>query len=659
MAVFGDLAHKFYDLGINVLPIVENKRPPKGFTFKKWLYEKQTEDDIDKLVSEHGHCPGIAVVCGPVSGICGFDYDYKYDEKKMPPEFNKKKYELEYAKIELEIRRQLPDWALAKKAKEGWTSFYKCESNFETITCDRNSVRVFDFKATGYIVIPPSFHSFVDGKAVHYSWIVGDPMDDFIDLPQLDINIIKDLKLAFQDKQTAPASGRHGNIFKYAMNILQIESDIKKVAQMMMDFDAKEHKEETKGLYFMDKNHVGADAFKYAVGWANRIKHFMDSKSIKPQKAVVNETDTWDYFLESQFYDLKKCILDKKVYTKKAKDHPWIPITSVIKVLRSYATRKGLPKTQVEDEIERYVYERDKLDFRCEIPEWDGEDYIGEMCIRLKSQYFTGLEIAEIFREWGSKIFARVEDSRNQNRCIILKGPQNIGKDTWVRNLCEGFDPYYRPIVPPDTNKDWLEIISSLFIIHIEEFDQTAKVDIPFLKSIITQPSVYFRESYGRDPSKKTTAPSFIATVNPDDFFRDPTGNRRFAVIPLDSIDFNYPHGVSLKIMSQFRHYHRQGGYKLDSEIERKIKYLIDSLTPESNEVTIEELWLEKSKSKIAFSTGKYLTQSDASEIFMTISRLIGVTPTKVRRTIKSKDYQKTVGNQRVWSAEVHNDSKS
>jgi len=660
MGVFGDWAGKYNDLGINVIPIVENKKPPQdGFVFKKWLTQKQTEEDIENLIMAYGHCPGIAVICGEVSGVSGFDFDFKYDASRMPSEITEKKYNMEFSKIDTEFKKHLPDWTLAKKAKHGWTVFYKWSPRHYTIPVDRHKVRLFDFKATGYIVIPPSFHSFPDGKELFYSWICGDPMDEFNSLPELDISIVEDFKEAFGTRSKS-LGGRHGEIFKYAADLVRIEVDDKIIAEKIMSYDISINASDKKGPYFKDKDHVGGDPKAFALKWVSRIRSFVEAKPTG-EKTRSFGVGAWDHFIESTIGEIKKDILSKKLFFRKTQNADWDLVEGIEKVFKSYAKTKGFSKGDVPDELARYCFEKAEETFLCEIEAWEGVDWIQEISKSIKSPAFNTREIRDILLHWGTGIFSRINSGgESQNRCLILKGQQGIGKDYLVRELLKSFKPYYEVVSPPDQKKDWFEVVSRIYVAHIEEFDQTGNTSVALLKSLITQESVFFRESYGKAPVNGRTAISFISTVNPDNFFRDSTGNRRYVVLPVDEINHGYPKGKSKQILAQFKSvFDKIGHFQLPAETEEKIKYIVEALTPDRTDQEIEQIWAQRAAAvidqRMKFGSKNLenimlLDQDAAGPIISDIARLTDVRSKTVRNILKTKGYQRRFSTGRFWA---------
>ena len=668
--VFAGYAQRYFELGMNVVPIGGNKKTHNGFKWERWQTVKQTQEDIDAMVEKHGDAPGIAIICGEVSNLVGFDFDYKFNAQKMPPELEEKKYEKDYRQAEQMIRQYIPPQEAVKKAFEGWTTFYRWSKDNVTTTCDRNGVRLFDFKANGYIVMPPSFHSVKDGKEIYYNWINGDSesLTSLDPIPQM---VVDELKFSMSNGARSSEqmkNSRHGRVFLFTIQLCKTSTDENEIVEAMIAYDKKVNSIDPKGPYFEDEKSVGTNPTRYAKSWLARIRKCANQnpKSGKPSN------DVWDHFIESQFFDIRKDILSKKVMTKRSQDDEWVDVENLIPVLKSYASKKSLPKNDVGDEIARFVYENKKDEFLCDIPEWDGVDYISNITASLHSKTFSPIQIAEIFKRWGARIFGRVDDSTNQNECIILKGPQNIGKDFFIRSLLSGFEPYYKNVTPPDSKKDFLEILYRVYVCHIEEFDQTGKMDVAFLKSLVTQGQSFFREAYGRGAQDKTMAASFISSVNPDDFLRDPTGNRRFVIVPVEKIKFGYPTNMSPQVLSQWRHIHKNGGFKVSIETQNEINRVLSEYTPDDPAEIIEEIYQARFRAACepkfdsdlgpkAFREAEslHMTQDEAQPIIKTIADQMRISPQKVRSILKVRGYQRKSDKVRTWrlTSKYQNDS--
>jgi hypothetical protein len=129
-----------------------------------------------------------------------------------------------------------------------------------------------------------------------------------------------------------------------------------------------------------------------------------------------------------------------------------------------------------------------------------------------------------------------------QNLMLVLAGPQDLGKSTFVAWLCSGLSDHFieAPINPSD--KDMDVRLMGRFIWEVSELDATTRrADVAALKAFITKRVVTVRKSYGRHDTVKPAIASLAGTVNDGSgFLADETGNRRFFVTTLSRLDWSY-----------------------------------------------------------------------------------------------------------------------
>lgn len=136
-----------------------------------------------------------------------------------------------------------------------------------------------------------------------------------------------------------------------------------------------------------------------------------------------------------------------------------------------------------------------------------------------------------------ARVFANV-----QNRVWILDGPQDIGKSHFVKWLCSPEPAYYHEgAINPDDKDNRLRRMST-WIWEVNEFGSTSRrADREALKAFITTHMVRERKPYGRYDIIGPAIVSFIGTVNNEmGILNDPTGNRRFMISSVSSIDWDY-----------------------------------------------------------------------------------------------------------------------
>lgn len=597
MGIFSDNVQRLFEHNLICIPVNDRKAPLQT-NWQQYCDHAPTQDEVEKWETQFRGIERIGLCLGVASGLVAFDFDYAYDPSKS--KIDQKAFAKDLKLVEQHILRVLPQTPAIKVGKKGWTRFYKWNHTLGTdsnVVADRNGVRLFDFLSWHkQTILPPSIHSVQqDGQVLTYRWL-GPPLQECLDdIPTIDLDLVLEIKRIFGEAKSFDDNSRHGRLFSWLMKITVIEKRPEILTKLLLEKDAQINSSDPKGPYLSDNKHFrNNNPQENARRWVDRVLDWKAARAEKVGNAPVGEItgDIWSYFFEKTFPILRKDVLSEKIMVKRDDDSPWTDIMSLEGVLKAYAGEKGLPRSQVKEQLERFIFERKQLEFLCDIPPWDGVDRVTKFGQAIVSKEFSGEDMALIFKHWGSGIFRRIKSGDEQNRCIILKGGQGLGKDTLVKSMLQQFSPYFNTTNLSGTPKDVYEVISRIFVLHIEEFEQTAKLDVAFIKSIITQSSAFFRESFGREPSAKKVRLSIISTTNRDDVLRDPTGNRRFIVVPVENILWNYPRNDSLQVMAQFKHMFERGEHEtLPETIEGKIKTILEKFTPPDSSETILEMY--------------------------------------------------------------------
>ena len=125
---------------------------------------------------------------------------------------------------------------------------------------------------------------------------------------------------------------------------------------------------------------------------------------------------------------------------------------------------------------------------------------------------------------------------------LVLQGKQYLGKTQWFKKLVPSHlevikDGYILRI----DDKDSLFQCLANWVVELGELDATfKKSDIAQLKAFLTSDRDIMRLPYA---AKKSTFPRrtiFFGSVNEKCFLHDETGNRRFWIIPCDTISFDH-----------------------------------------------------------------------------------------------------------------------
>jgi len=149
------------------------------------------------------------------------------------------------------------------------------------------------------------------------------------------------------------------------------------------------------------------------------------------------------------------------------------------------------------------------------------------------------------FKKWFVGIVVQALTNRDQNAIMpILCGGQNKGKSTYIQYLLPPeLGGYYVQggVVPAVSNYETaVNMRSNILINFDDEPDGWDKKLWKSLKTIITLPNITYRAKYDKQPATHKRTASFIATTNHPDILNDPSGTRRFLMLPILDIARNF-----------------------------------------------------------------------------------------------------------------------
>ena len=214
-----------------------------------------------------------------------------------------------------------------------------------------------------------------------------------------------------------------------------------------------------------------------------------------------------------------------------------IELSAILNRLRDYDMKDTARMRDAVKEAalrNRYHPVRDYLDSL----HWDGECHFDRLmgCLSMSSP-----AAAVFWRKWLLGSIAKMLAAR-QNYMLVLLGAQGKGKSRLAEWLCPLPQLFYEGPINPDDKDSLIRLINN-WIWEVAELDSTTKrSERSALKHFISTKTVKVRVPYGQYDTEKPAAASMIGTINEDGtgFLHDPTGNRRFAVVHLDAIDWGY-----------------------------------------------------------------------------------------------------------------------
>lgn len=134
-------------------------------------------------------------------------------------------------------------------------------------------------------------------------------------------------------------------------------------------------------------------------------------------------------------------------------------------------------------------------------------------------------------------VFNNKENLLGIDGVLVFQGRQGVGKTRFIRNLALNSDWFKEGAFIDLNDKDSRIEASKGWIVELGELDTTLKKKQSALKAFLTNTMDEVRVPYAQKSTKKPRRTSFFASVNPQEFLVDETGNRRYWVVKVDNID--------------------------------------------------------------------------------------------------------------------------
>lgn len=281
--------------------------------------------------------------------------------------------------------------------------------------------------------------------------------------------------------------------------------------------------------------------FKYVDGEIRFLSTFDNLKVFLEHKGIVVK---YDEILKEGMLNGGEAI---KGFTKDTDDK----INSQFAKIRSECIKVGLPERIVDSYLPSIIDSNSVnplLDMVKSIP-WDHVDRLSNVltCLITKDEQFY---VQEITTNWLVQCVAAWDYARSSpipnalprfENIFVAQGSQGLQKTKFFEHLVpRDLSQYVITGVSLDTrNKDIIKLAISAGIAELGELDSTFNREVAEIKAFLSKREDRMRLPYAHSEINYKRRTSFCASVNPEDFLVDPTGNRRFQPIALTSIDFD------------------------------------------------------------------------------------------------------------------------
>lgn len=117
---------------------------------------------------------------------------------------------------------------------------------------------------------------------------------------------------------------------------------------------------------------------------------------------------------------------------------------------------------------------------------------------------------------------------------LILEGKQGAQKSTALRVLAKD---WFGDMSLDISNKDTYLLLRKAWIYEHAELDSITRREAGEVKAFLSRGSDHFRAPYAREASEQPRSLVFAGTVNDSAYLKDPTGSRRYWVVPVGEIE--------------------------------------------------------------------------------------------------------------------------
>ena len=338
------------------------------------------------------------------------------------------------------------------------------------------------------------------------------------------------------------------------------------------------------------------------------------------QKSLSSRYEAYELFFDKYLESIELDFLTHVAHSKDPLGN-YVPVMNRLDEIKGAALYVGLRPTNLQVYLAKYLMSLKPV-MRLKVPPWDGVDRIRALCESADIENVSKECFYEHVCEWGAGVFARAENNHTQNKILILRGPQGIGKDFFIKTICKGFEHYFGNWTNTRDQREMIMMMHGKLVLNIPEFDSTHNSDMAVLKDIITRYEATYRAPYDREARSIKLRTSFISSSNALYLLRDSTGNRRFVIFDLKSFGLlkQFDTFDGSQIVAQFEYLYKAGFKTSETSLAAMSKY-IQEQTPTSIESDITDTWDDEIEAHAAM-TQRLGNEFKAGEVQYIIDKL-------------------------------------
>ena len=123
----------------------------------------------------------------------------------------------------------------------------------------------------------------------------------------------------------------------------------------------------------------------------------------------------------------------------------------------------------------------------------------------------------------------------SSTRWWCSEGPQGVGKSSAIAALVPN-EEWFTDEFSAET-KDGKLALRGVWLVEVGELAALRKAEVETIKAFLSRRVDKYRDPYGRRDGRHPRQCALFGTVNPEQYLRDDTGNRRFLPVTVGAID--------------------------------------------------------------------------------------------------------------------------
>lgn len=171
---------------------------------------------------------------------------------------------------------------------------------------------------------------------------------------------------------------------------------------------------------------------------------------------------------------------------------------------------------------------------------WDGKERIREIPGAVIRQAKTAAIHSRYLECFFVSAVARIfQPGCKSDSCLVLQGKQAARKSSFFSSLVPK-DEWFSDDMGGLDSKDAQMALSHAWIIEWAELESVRRSAVTSVKAFISRRIDKFRPPYGRSIVEYPRQCVLAGSTNEAQFLQDPTGNRRFMVVPVEFVDTDW-----------------------------------------------------------------------------------------------------------------------